>query len=102
MVLDVPIRRSPGVPAVRVGRPEDEMPSLRMQQDFMQDVSKDGTEFRIPGQSRNETFKGKRVEIISRVLDELYPDPPIPLHFKKQLHAPRLRSSWARRLRTNA
>lgn len=33
-----------GVPAVRVGRPEDEMPSLRMQQDFMQDVSKkDGT-----------------------------------------------------------
>lgn len=26
--------------------------------------------------------KAKRVEIISRVLDELYPDPAIPLHFK--------------------
>lgn len=26
--------------------------------------------------------KAKRVEIITRVLDELYPDPAIPLHFK--------------------
>jgi endonuclease-3 len=58
------------VPAVKVGHPEDEMPSLQMQQNFT------GThpEFMMT--------VSKKVALISKVLDSLYPKPPIPLNFK--------------------